>query len=70
MVRIATVNDAEQLNIFKFQFCLEWAMPTTSQQVARCRGIRRIQVNTNMPACEQAHGRHIVFICAWLIAHA
>lgn len=21
MIRIATVNDAEQLNIFKFQFC-------------------------------------------------
>lgn len=62
MIRIATVNDAEQLNIFKFQFCLERAMPTTSQQVARCRGIhlcmahcaRLISGSPSKPCCKSA----------------
>ena len=29
-------------------------MPTTRNKVARCRGVRRIHLRSNMSACEQA----------------
>ena len=45
------------------------AMPTDSQdKLAHCRGIRRMHLRSNAPACEQAPDSHIRFICAWLIA--
>ena len=44
-------------------------MPTDSQdKLAHCRGVRRMHLRSNAPACVRAPGSHIRFICAWLIA--
>ena len=44
-------------------------MPTGSQdKLAHCRGVRRMHLRTNAPACVRAPGSHLRLICAWLIA--
>jgi hypothetical protein len=44
-------------------------MPTGSQdKLAHCRGVRRMHLRTNVPACVRAPGSHLRLICAWLIA--
>ena len=44
-------------------------MPTGSQdKLAHCRGVRRMHLRSNAPACVRAPGSHLRFICAWLIA--
>ena len=44
-------------------------MPTDSQdKLAHCRGIRRMHLRSNAPACVRAPGSHIRFICVWLFA--
>ena len=41
---------------------------TRKLALTRCRGVRRMHLRSNAPACVQAPGSHLQFICAWLIA--
>ena len=43
-------------------------MPTGLQdKLAHCRGVRRMRLRSNAPACVRAPGSHLRLICAWLI---
>ena len=59
----------EQLENFQFVGASP-CRQTRKLALTRCRGVRRMHLRTNAPACVRAPGSHLRLICAWLIARA